>query len=226
MERLAPMLAQVQDTTPLDTNFLTDGGIFMYVLLVVSLVSVTVITFKLLSLRRGSILPSKLEAQVANFETRLDEGDVEPLAEEFRKGQSALSRLCAVALGNAGRSQAEVQEAVQSSAREEIVKLNSLMSVLEVVITIAPLLGLLGTASGLVIVFEDLGQASQDPATIARGIAQALNTTIAGLAISVPSVIAHSYFGRKIELMSARLEVLLGGMVSACHQHVFFRDQS
>lgn len=221
----APLFMLAQTPVPAEpaTQFLTDGGIFMYVLLAVSLVSVTVITFKVLSLRRSLILPTRLEAQVADFEARLNDNDVEPLAEEFRKGQSALSRLCAVALGNAGRSQAEVQEAVQSSAREEIVKLNSLMSVLEVVITIAPLLGLLGTASGLVIVFEDLGQASQDPTTIARGIAQALNTTIAGLAISVPSVIAHSYFSRKIELMSARLEVLLGGMVSACHQHVFFQ---
>ena len=51
----------------------------------------------------------------------------------------------------------------------------------------------------------------------------ALSTTIAGLAVAVPSVIAHSYFSRQIETMAARLEVVLSKVVSACHQHVFFK---
>ena len=58
---------------------------------------------------------------------------------------------------NASRTQAELKEAVQSSAREEIVKLHAGLPVLDVVITIAPLLGLLGTASGLVVVFGNSG---------------------------------------------------------------------
>ncbi len=96
------------------------------------------------------------------------------------------------------------------------------MPVLEVVITIAPLLGLLGTASGLVLVFANVGQGA-DAARVGQGIAMALNTTVAGLAVAVPTVIAHSHFNRKIEMMSARLEVLMGKVTSACHQHVFFK---
>ena len=123
------------------------------------------------------------------------------------------------AIDNAGRPVGEVQEAVQSSAREEIVKMNAGLPILEVVINIAPLLGLLGTASGLVIVFRDLGAAANHVA-IAKGISMALNTTIVGLGVAVPSVIAHSHFSRKIETMSARLEVLLGQVVSALRHHV------
>ena len=88
-------------------------------------------------------------------------------------------------------------------------------------IGISPLLGLLGTASGLVTAFSDF----DDKENIRTGIATALSTTIIGIAITVPAVIAQSIFSRKIELFSARLEVLLGRVVSACHQHVFFRDK-
>lgn len=206
-------------------QYFTDGGIFMYALVLLSVVSGAVIVFKALTLRRRLIVPDDLSVEVEDFEASLDVGDIDSPTEKFRKGDSALARLSAVALRNAGRTQGEVQETVQSSAREEVVKMNSGMSALEVVITIAPLLGLLGTASGLVIVFKDLGTGGSDPVTLAKGIARALNTTIVGLAIAVPSVIAHSYFSRQIETMSARLEVLLGKMVSACHQHVFFKNR-
>jgi len=186
-----------------------------------SLASLTVILMKSISLTRSRILPDQLGQEVERFEQYLENDNLEQLQREFARGDNSLARLCSVALNNAGRSQSEVKEAVQSSAREEIVKMNAGMSVLDVVITIAPLLGLLGTAAGLITVFADL----DDKDNIGRGIATALSTTIVGIAIAVPSVIAQSIFNRRIETFSARLEVLLGRVVSACHQHVFFRNQ-
>ena len=94
--------------------------------------------------------------------------------------------------------------------------MNAGLPVLEVIINIAPLLGLLGTASGLALVFRDLG-ADANHAEIAKGIFMALSTTIVGLAVAVPSVIAHSHFSRKVETMAARLEVLLSHVISATH---------
>jgi biopolymer transport protein ExbB len=199
-------------------HFFSGGGIFMFLLALCSIAALTVIVLKALTLTRLKILPERLGREVEKFEEHLESGTLSGLQQEFAEGENALSRLCAVALRNAGRTQGEVQEAVQSSAREEIVRMHSGMPVLEVVITIAPLLGLLGTASGLVTVFADL----DDKEIIGLGIAKALSTTIVGIAIAVPSVIAQSYFSRKIDTLSARLEVLLGRVVSACHQHVFF----
>lgn len=193
----------------------------MFLLFLCSLLAVTVILMKTLSLRRARVLPIRLGVEVERFEDHLEAGTLGGLQAEFAKEESALARLGAVALRNAGRTQSEVQEAVQSSAREEIVRMNSGLSVLEVVITISPLLGLLGTASGLVTAFSDF----DDKDNIRTGIAMALSTTIVGIAITVPAVIAQSIFSRKIELYSARLEVLLGRVVSACHQHVFFREK-
>ena len=211
-------LSEAFDTT---WNFLRGGGFFMALLGLCSLASLTVILMKSISLTRLRILPDQLGQEVERFEHYLESDNLEQLQREFARGDNSLARLCSVALNNAGRSQSEVKEAVQSSAREEIVKMNAGMSVLDVVITIAPLLGLLGTAAGLITVFADL----DDKDNIGRGIATALSTTIVGIAIAVPSVIAQSIFSRRIETFSARLEVLLGRVVSACHQHVFFRNQ-
>ena len=105
-------------------------------------------------------------------------------------------------------------ELEQAAAREEIVHLHAGMTALDVVITVAPLLGLLGTASGLVVVFGGLGDSSNHTA-IALGIGRALNTTIVGLAISIPAVVAQGWFQRRIDTMAARLEVLLTGLAHA-----------
>jgi biopolymer transport protein ExbB len=104
---------------------------------------------------------------------------------------------------------------VESSAREETVHLHTGIAVLDTVITIAPLLGLLGTASGLVLIFQGLGNNS-DHLAIARGIAEALTTTIFGLAIAVPCIIAHGHFVRRIEMLTMRLESLLASLAHAC----------
>jgi len=191
-------------------------------LVLCSIAAVTVIILKSMTLRRRRVVPRALEEELGHFEQRLNDGSVDQLEKEISKKQSSLARLCAVALKNAGRTQGEVQEAVQSSAREEIVRMNSGLPVLEVVIIIAPLLGLLGTASGLVTVFADLGGSNL---AIGKGIAMALSTTIVGLAVAVPSVIAHSFFSSQIERMAARLEVLMGNVVSGCHQHMFFKKK-
>jgi biopolymer transport protein ExbB len=76
---------------------------------------------------------------------------------------------------------------------------------------------LLGTASGLVTIFQGLSD-SADHLAIARGIAKALNTTIFGLTIAVPCVVAHGYFTRRIEVLTARLESLLADLAHVCQR--------
>ncbi|NNC88311.1 MAG: MotA/TolQ/ExbB proton channel family protein [Akkermansiaceae bacterium] len=193
------------------------GGFYMLVIFLCSLVALTVIVFKMLTLRRARIVPTGLAEQVEKISgTGQDSARMRGLESEACRGETPLARLCGVAMSRSGAAQAEVKEAVQSTAREEIVKMHTGLPILEVVITIAPLLGLLGTASGLVLVFRELGPAA-DHVEIARGISRALYTTIAGLAVAVPAVVAHSYFSRKIETMAARLEVMMNRVVSVYH---------
>jgi biopolymer transport protein ExbB len=122
-----------------------------------------------------------------------------------------------VAVKHRGKPQSEINMAVESAAREETARLHAGVGVLDTVITISPLLGLLGTASGLVTIFEGLGEEA-NYLTIARGIAEAMTTTIFGLAIAVPGVIAHGYFTRRIEVITVRLESLLAGLAQVCQK--------
>ncbi len=205
-------------------NFFSNGGFFILPILACSMVAVGVAYYKFNTLAKALIIPKKTEEMVDDIDGLLHRRGVETLKSNFAEDDTTLGRLCSVALVHADRSQAEVQEAVQSAAHEEIVKMSSGMPALEVVITIAPLIGLLGTASGLVLVFADVGTGA-DSSSVGQGIAMALNTTVAGLAVAVPTVVVHSLFNRRIETMAARLEVLMGKVNSACHQY-YIRKQA
>jgi biopolymer transport protein ExbB len=91
--------------------------------------------------------------------------------------------------------------------------------ILEIIVGIAPLLGLLGAVSGLVTVFANFGQNAviSDPRGIARGISEALSTTVVGMAIAVPALIAYSYFSKKIETMAAEMESLVADLLAKCY---------
>lgn len=199
------------------TLFFKEGGFFMILLGFTSIAGITAIVFKLLSLSKARIIPADLERKVDRFEEAVQRGETDAVLAEFERGDSALARLCAVAMQHRGRPQSEIAEAVQSMAREEVVHMHAGMTVIDVVIAVAPLLGLLGTASGLVVVFGGLGETA-DHSEIALGIGRALKTTIVGLAISVPAVIAQGWFQRRIDTMAARLEVLLTKLAHVCER--------
>ena len=192
-------------------DFFKKGGIFMIPLVITSLVGLMAVVFKFLSLSRDRVIPDNLARDVVGFGNHLANGTAEPVIREFQQGGSALARLGSVAVKHGGRSRAQVTAAVEAAAREETVHLHAGIGIIDVVITIAPLLGLVGTASGLVVIFEGLGETSNHLA-ISRGIAEALSTTIFGIAIAVPAVIAHGYFSRRIEKITARLEGLLADL--------------
>ena len=198
-------------------EFLEKGGVFMIPLGLTSIAGMMAILYKLLSLSSRRVIPSGLAQEVNQFPQRIVADKMEPILKEFENGASTLARLCAVVVKHRGKPRAEITHAVESAAREETFHLHAGIAVLDTIITIAPLLGLLGTASGLVRIFQGLGDNS-DHLAIARGISEALTTTIVGLAIAVPCVIAHGYFLRRIEMLTARLESLLAHLASACEK--------
>lgn len=198
-------------------HFLVKGGPFMVPLAITSVVGMMAILYKALSLSGSRVVPAGLAREVEEFQSRVAADKVEPVLREFEKGGSTLARISAIAVKHRGKPRAEITHAVESAAREETVHLHAGIGLLDTIITVAPLLGLLGTASGLVTIFQGLGD-NTDHLVIARGISEALTTTIFGLAIAVPCVIAHGYFTRRIETLTARLETLLSHLSSVCEK--------
>ncbi|MFV1994909.1 MAG: MotA/TolQ/ExbB proton channel family protein [Verrucomicrobiales bacterium] len=209
---IPPILAIGSDAIPKIVYFLRSGGLFMLFIGVCSLIALSVVVHRAVFLRRKNVLPVLLEGELVHLERRVADGDTSRIGQILSEDDSTLARISRMALSGEHGSREEAAAALEVVAREEIVKLQVGIAALEVVITIAPLLGLLGTVSGLVSVFGTLGGAGaelSDPAEVARGIAEALNTTIAGMVVAVPTVIAHSYFSKKIERYAVRMEVLM-----------------
>jgi biopolymer transport protein ExbB len=211
--------ATVSTSAALKTSweFLEKGGVFMIPLGITSVIGMMAIIYKFLSLSRNRVIPDNLALMVTDFEELVAADQTAPILKQFEKGESTLARLCHVAFRHRGKPQSDIVQSVEASAREETSRLHAGIGILDIVITVAPLLGLLGTASGLVTIFQGLSDAA-DHLAIARGIAEALNTTIFGLSIAVPCVISHGYFTRRIEVLTARLESLLADLAHVCQK--------
>src|SRR2546425_9817015 len=198
------------------SGFFTKGGIFMWPLLVCSIVSLTTIILRTLALREKNVLPLVIESEM---ERLVPGASPERLAGIVHHDPSSLARIVRVALAHLRWPRSENVEAVQTRARYEMVRLERGLVVLEVIIGIAPLIGLIGTVSGLVHVFASLGlsAAAADAKRIALGISEALNCTVFGLGIAVPSLVAFVYFSKKVEVLSVEMESLGTDLLSKCY---------
>ncbi len=201
--------------------FFVSGGFFMVFIGACSLIALSVVIHRLFYLQRRNVVPIELEAELMELDRRFAENDTSRIGRLLAENDSMLSRVARIVLSGDHAQREEASAAAEAGAREELVKLQSGVAILEVVITISPLLGLLGTVSGLVQVFGAFsgsgGGLTDDPALVARGIAEALNTTIAGLAVAVPTVVAHSYLTKKIERFAVRIEVLVNLALAVCY---------
>ena len=195
-------------------QFVLHGGFFMYLLLICSVVSLAAIYLRATALRQEQVMPPEIVGEIE----ALPPGNTPSLARLtglVRENPAPLARIVATCLQYLDRPREENMEAVQSRARKEVMEMEAGLGVLEVIVGVAPLLGLLGAVAGLVTVFGELGTSEtiSDPRTIALGISEALNTTIAGLAIAIPSLIAHSWFARRVEKLAMAMELVVGELI-------------
>ena len=195
-------------------SFFEKGGPFMVLLVLLSIISLTAILLRIWRLRESTIIPSQITDAVES----LKPGDtLEALFKEMDARPSAIARILRTLLNHLNWSKSENLEAVQTTARHEVARMEKGLVILEIATGAGPLLGLLGTLSGLVAIFAEIG-GSGDPIIVARGISEALNTTIVGLAVAVPSLTAHSYFTRRIEMMAVQMESTAADLLAKLYQ--------
>jgi len=179
----------------------------VYVLLfVTSVVGLTFIVERGIALRWRRVVPPDIEAAVESCQSP---EDVPMLRRVCQQHTSPISRLLLVAAGHLDWPKAEAIDAIQTRARQEITRLERGLVVLEIIVGIAPLLGLVGTILGMMTAFGNVGQAGQiDPAELAKGISLILRATLFGLLIAIPSLIFWSYYSKKVESIAVEMESL------------------
>ncbi|MEJ2034353.1 MAG: MotA/TolQ/ExbB proton channel family protein [Deltaproteobacteria bacterium] len=98
-------------------------------------------------------------------------------------------------------------KAMEAAAGDELKRMRHFMGVLDTMITVAPLLGIFGTVTGIITSFEMLGATGIDrPQMVTAGIAQALITTAAGLGIAILAVLPYNYFNNRVESAALTIE--------------------
>ena len=187
-------------------EFLKAGGPFMWVLVSTSLVALAFVLERAWALRWDRVVPPAIESAVERCRSQ---DDLNNLRNTCVQNPCEASRLLLTAADHLDWPIAENVDAIQTRARREVVGLERGLVILEVIVGIAPLLGLVGTIHGLITLFGDFGRAATgDNEALAKGIAIALNTTLMGLMIAIPSLVAWSYFTKKVENLTVELETL------------------
>lgn len=203
---IQPFLASALGNT---FNFFAQGGFFMLLILILSVIALTIIIWRGMALRFKGVLPPTIQDSIERLRPG---GSIRPVRDAVDENPSPLSRVIQVLFAHSEWQRSEASEAVQTRARHEVARLETGLVILEIATGVAPLLGLLGTLSGLVGVFANLGDAG-DPTLVARGIAEALNTTIMGLGVAAPSLVAYNYYMRKVEMISVEMESTVGDLM-------------
>ncbi len=180
------------------------GGIMMYPLLLASIIALIFIVERTFSLMRRKIIIPEVVSVVDNFKSRQDIDFARSVCSKY---EGPLPALLLTVLENPELSMDETREVLQDQGRQEIRGLQKGLSILETTAAIAPLLGLLGTVIGMVQVFSVIqDQGVGQTAALSGGISQALLTTVAGLFIGIPVLIAFNYFSSKADNLILDIE--------------------
>lgn len=188
-------------------QFLTSGGPMMFLLVLASIVGIAFTIERGLALMRSKIIPPGVQLAIENCKTP---ADLPRLAQTCHSNPSPLARLALLAQDHLKEPKEETQDLLETRARQEVVRMERGLVILEIVVGIGPLLGLVGTIHGLIRLFADLGQAGlTDNTRLAAGISIALNTTLMGLLVAIPALVAWSYYSKKVETLAIEMEGLL-----------------
>lgn len=178
-----------------------DGGPVMYPLLACSIITLTVIIERTFFWIKVSIhYHQDMIDQILELSQT---GDWEGIRKVATGSKNYIVRTLVSGILHRDYS---MVKAMESAASDEIRNMRQYMGVLDTMITVAPLLGILGTVTGIITSFNVLGEGIENPQAVTGGIAEALITTAAGLMIAIPTVFPYNYFTLKIEQAALSIE--------------------
>ena len=182
------------------------GGWVMYPLALCSLVALAIILERSVNLRGSKILNPGLVERMAGL---AEGGRVDRAIVLSRENPSILTNIVLAGLEHVARGEdtTRAKEAVEDAGRHETARLHRYLGTLGTVVGISPLLGLLGTVTGMINVFDTIAKAGTGQAQeLSGGISQALITTAIGLLIAIPAMVAYNFFNEKAESIIMELE--------------------
>lgn len=180
------------------------GGWLMWPIIACSVVAVAIVLERLWTLQEKRVLPVSVANQVMELMQR-DQIDIKQI-QEVHQG-SPFGQVLAAGLAYRHAARDVLKEVIEDTGRHVVHELERYLSTLGTIAAISPLLGLLGTVSGMIRSFTAItADGVPNPAVLAGGISEALVATAAGLTVAIPSLIAYRYLRGRIEGLVVRIE--------------------
>lgn len=183
------------------------GVSIMLFLIALSIVAAYLVIDHLLTIRRREIMPEGLAEHVREL---LQAGCLAEADQSCRTHPSVLAFVLLHGIAEADAGWAAVEKALEDAMAEQAARLFRKIEYLSVIGNIAPMVGLLGTVTGMIIAFQRvaISQGTAGAADLAEGIYQALVTTVAGLLIAIPSLGAFAIFRNRVDQFVAEVAYL------------------
>lgn len=192
------------------------GGWLMAPIILCGIITLGIILERFWTLQQKRVVPADLTSKVWGWVKKdaLDQRQIQTLHQG-----SPLGQILAAGLINRDRERAVMKESIEDTGRHVVHDLERYLDTLATIAGISPLLGLLGTVSGMIQAFAAITtQGVGNPAVLAGGIATALITTAAGLTVAIPALIAYRYYRNRVDTLVVEMEKEAIKLVEALHR--------
>jgi biopolymer transport protein ExbB len=180
------------------------GGPFMWPIILCSVTAVAIVLERLWSLQQRRIVPPDLTRRIWQL---VEAGQVNERTLAALEANSPLGRILAVGLAHRDRPREVMMDRLSDAGRHVAHDLDRFLNTLGTIAGVSPLLGLLGTVTGIIRAFNAIYAGGVgDPQALSGGISEALITTAAGLAVAIPSYIAFRYLRGRVESIVVEIE--------------------
>ena len=182
-------------------DFIVKGGPLMFLILLCSVIAFAVVMERLWHLRRARI---NTEAFMEDISETLKRNRIMDGIDKCNAMPGPIAHILKAGILKHDRPRPEIKEAIEDAGLYEVPRLEKNLGVLATIAHISPLLGLLGTVTGMVRAFQVIEQKAAalmpvNPGNLAGGIWEALITTVAGLSVAIPTYVAYNFLVSKVD---------------------------
>ena len=186
-------------------DILIKGGPIMYLILLSSIIAVAVFLERLIHFHKATIDTSKFMSGIRNILRNRNYTEAITICDET---PGPIAYTLKVGIMAHSKSRDEMKEAMQDASLYEIPRLERKLVILGTIAHLSPLLGLLGTVSGMINAFKTIvnNPGPVNPTLLAQGIWEALITTAAGLVVAIPAFVAYNYLVSRVNSIVVEME--------------------
>lgn len=183
-------------------NWFDRGGFVMYPLLLCSIALIMLCVERSLFYKRAD----SGTAFVNRLTDLLENGRIEDAGDYAGSSAGMAAKMAVEVIEKSANTPEKTEFFIAAKAERAVDKFEEYISYIAVIVTLAPVLGLLGTITGMIASFSALDQRAENPMAVTAGIGEALVTTVFGLCISIVAVCIHTYFSQKLKVATLNIE--------------------